>query len=142
MGLGHMGKQSLFAFIVVLMLTGLCHAAPDSAVVDKQTGFSMDQLRRELQADDTVPVAAKTDAKPYKASGSREAVMLTLKLMFYVAVIGTLLYFILKIIKKNIHPGAGLLRNGSRSIEVLEAAPPGPRKSLQLLRGAGRVLAP
>jgi flagellar biogenesis protein FliO len=145
MGLGDMGKQHLAVIVFIFILSGLAFSATDSSTTatgtDKQTGFSMDKLRQELQVDDSLQTTAKTDVRPYKASGSKEVVILCLKLMFYIAIIGTLLYFILKIVRKNMYNKSGMGRGGSRNIEVLDSAALGPRKSIQLVRVAGRVLA-
>ncbi|MFH0918895.1 MAG: flagellar biosynthetic protein FliO [Fibrobacterota bacterium] len=136
-----MGNYRLLAVLLAFFIFTPAFAATDSAGVDRATGFSIDKLQKELEADAPAQVKDTANVKPYRTSGSREAVMLSLKMILYVTLIGALLYFILKTVRKNIDQRTGQGRSASRSIEVLEIAPLGPRKSVQLVRVAGRVLA-
>ncbi|OGS36148.1 MAG: hypothetical protein A2293_04505 [Elusimicrobia bacterium RIFOXYB2_FULL_49_7] len=112
-------------------------STPGTPASEKE--FDMGKLRAEL-LNEAAGLKEKKEEKRYRSSGSKEAIMLTLKAMFYISIISVLLYYAIRFLKKGMF-GRGLSRRlGGRSVQILESVTLGQNRSLTLIRIAGRVL--
>jgi flagellar biogenesis protein FliO len=100
--------------------------------------FDMEKLRSELLSANSG--ASPADSVKYRSSGSKEAIMVTLKVMFYIGLISVILYYAIRIIKSGAAGRGWSKRLGGRSIEVLESVSMGGNKTISLVKIADRVL--
>lgn len=99
--------------------------------------FDMEKLRTELTNG---AGASSADSVKYRSSGSKEAIMVTLKVMFYIGIISVILYYVIRVIKSGAAGRGWSKRLGGRSIEVLESVSMGSNKTISLVKIADRVL--
>ncbi len=93
---------------------------------------------KAVLAQDSAPAEVKTRDRAYKPTNSRDVLILSFKIMFYIAILSALLYFAIKKIKKgSLGRSVGAHH---KSIEVLESAHIGQNKTVNLVKILNRVL--
>jgi len=140
-----MGDFKLLAGLLGLLIFGQISAS-DIPVSSKlplkdKTGFSMEKLRMELNRSSELEKNKGKEKKSYQASGSKEALMVSLKLMGYLTVVIFLIYAAIRLLKKS-NIGSGFRSRGGRegSIELLDSAYVGQNKNISLVKVLNRVL--
>lgn len=89
--------------------------------------------------ENSSPAAAATKNAEYKTMGSKSIMLLTFKIMLYLAILCVILYVVLKAFRKKMQ-GQGSSGRKGRHLEVVESTPIGTQKHLTLVRVGGRLL--
>ncbi|OGJ87582.1 MAG: hypothetical protein A2268_04030 [Candidatus Raymondbacteria bacterium RifOxyA12_full_50_37] len=131
-----MGARFCFFCVFFFSVFTIIHAADSVTVSDP--GFDMAKLKAEIEAGN---VTVAKQPGQYKPSGSKEAMLISLKMLVYVSLIAAVLYVVLRIVKKNSAGGAYKKGKGnSRNIEIVEHAFIRENKSVGLVKVLDRVL--
>ena len=96
-----------------------------------------EKMQKVLQQEET-PAAVQEKERAYKPTNSKDVMVLSFKIMLYIAILSMLLYFGIKAFKKG-----SMGRNMSsfhKSLEVMESVHLGPHKTVSLVKVLNRVL--
>jgi len=112
---------------------------PATSASDQQLlNNKFDKLQKVL-SQEAEPGPNQAGERAYKPTNSKDVMVLTFKLMFYIAILSILLYFGIKAFKKGAY-GKKFNKASHRSIEVLESAFIGQNKNISLVKVLDRVL--
>jgi len=134
-------SKLLFAlFVFTGLLFAQSEVAQPSAAPKTDQQLLNEKLAKVQKAleDEAAPAQEKKE-NSYKPSGSKEVMMVTIKLMLYIGILAAVLYFGLKVFKKGAY-GRGGQMAVSRNIKVIESAFIGQNKTVNLVRIADQVM--
>jgi flagellar protein FliO/FliZ len=131
----------LFSTLIIALLFNVTPSAERDTLPQSQPIVSAEKWEK-LQNAMTGSVAdtAATNKVTYKSMDSGRIMILTLKIMFYLAIIIALLYIGLKAFKKKMMGGSGSNRGSGRYLEVLENKLIGSQKHVTLVKVGNRIL--
>lgn len=130
--------------VVAICATALFAQAPAAAEPKSDEALlseKFEKVQKVLSDEAQAPKDSKDakDAKSYRPSGSRELLLLTLKIMLYLGGLSLVLYYGIKTFRKNTLDRASRGKSG-RSVEVLESAFIGQNRNVSLVKILDQIL--
>lgn len=140
-------RTAFSVFVALLFTVSLLAQTPASPSSDTAGNSKSDQtllseklfkVQKALNDEDAASKPVKSE-KGYRPSGSKELLLLTLKIMLYLGGLSLILYYGIKFFKKNTLARASRPNSG-RNIEVLESAFIGQNRNVSLVKVLDQVL--
>lgn len=133
-----------FIIIVICLgvMSGIPHAestaAPAKPKSDQELLNSKFEKMQQVLSEEATPEKRQAKERAYKPTNSKDILVLSFKIMFYIAVLSGLLYLAIRAFKKGAL-GQTMVKH-HKSIEILESAHLAQHKTVNLVKVLDRVL--
>lgn len=138
-------KQRFNWYLLCLCFIAICSTpihANDSLPQTAPTisAEKWERLQKAIAGGDTTSPATDDNRKEYKRMESGKIMILTIKVMFYLAIIAVALYFVLKTVKKK-GGISGASQVAGKNLELIETKQIGANKQIALVRVGNSIIA-